>query len=312
MSALICGSIAYDNIMVFEDRFKDHILPDQIHILNVSFLVPEMRKEFGGCAGNIAYNLRLLGGDGSAMATVGADFGNYKQWMGEQELDTRYITEIDSSFTAQAYITTDLDDNQITAFHPGAMNEAHVNTVPVDAGVSIGIVSPDGRQGMIEHCEQFAAAGVPFIFDPGQGLPMFDGDDLRTFIKQATWVAVNDYECQLMQDRTGMSAEEIAGDLEALIVTRGAEGSYIYTADGRIDIPAAKPEAIKDPTGCGDAYRAGLLFGLMNGLGWETTGRLAALLGAIKIAHQGTQNHRFTRADIVSQYQEQFGSSLDI
>jgi len=312
VSALICGSIAYDNIMVFEDRFKDHILPDQIHILNVSFLVPEMRKEFGGCAGNIAYNLRLLGGDGSAMATVGADFGNYKQWMGEQELDTRYITEIDSSFTAQAYITTDLDDNQITAFHPGAMNEAHVNTVPVDAGVSIGIVSPDGRQGMIEHCEQFAAAGVPFIFDPGQGLPMFDGDDLRTFIKQATWVAVNDYECQLMQDRTGMSAEEIAGDLEALIVTRGAEGSYIYTADGRIDIPAAKPEAIKDPTGCGDAYRAGLLFGLMNGLGWETTGRLAALLGAIKIAHQGTQNHRFTRADIVSQYQEQFGSSLDI
>ena len=312
MSALICGSMAYDNIMVFEDRFKDHILPDQIHILNVSFLVPSMRKEFGGCAGNIAYNLRLLGGDGYAMATVGADFGNYKQWFGEQEIDTRYITEIDSEFTAQAYITTDLDDNQITAFHPGAMNEAHVNSVPADAGITIGIVSPDGRQGMIEHSAQFANAGIPFIFDPGQGLPMFDGDDLRAFIKQATWVAVSDYECQLMQERTGMSAEEIAGELDALIVTRGAEGSYIYTGGARIDIPAAKPESIQDPTGCGDAYRAGLLFGLMNGMDWETTGRLAALLGAIKIASKGTQNHHFTRSTIAEQYQQQFDLSLSI
>lgn len=312
MSALICGSIAYDNIMVFEDRFKEHILPDQIHILNVSFLVPEMRKEFGGCAGNIAYNLRLLGGDGYAMATVGADFSPYKQWLAEQELDTRFITEVDSAFTAQAYITTDLDDNQITAFHPGAMNEAHINGVPGDAGITIGIVSPDGRQGMIEHAEQFAAAGIPFIFDPGQGMPMFDGDDLRKFIEQATWVAVNDYEAQLLQDRTGWSAEQIAGHLDALIVTRGGEGSYVYTDGGRIDIPAAKPEAIKDPTGCGDAYRAGLLFGLMNGLGWETTGRLAALLGAIKIASTGTQNHRFTRAGLAETYEAEFGMALDI
>jgi len=312
VSALICGSIAFDNIMVFEDRFKEHILPDKIHILNVSFLVPEMRKEFGGCAGNIAYNLRLLGGDGYAMATVGADFGPYKQWLGEQELDTRYITEFDAAFTAQAYITTDLDDNQITAFHPGAMNESHQNTVPTDAGISIGIVSPDGRQGMIEHSEQFAEAGIPFIFDPGQGMPMFDGADLRKFIEQATWVAVNDYEAQLLQERTGWSAEDIAGHLDALIVTRGGEGSYIYANGERLDIPAAKPEAIKDPTGCGDAYRAGLLFGIMNNLGWETTGRLAALLGAIKIAHTGTQNHRFTRSSIVDAYEAAFGESLDI
>ena len=312
MSALICGSMAYDNIMVFEDRFKDHILPDQIHILNVSFLVPTMRKEFGGCAGNVAYNLRLLGGDGYAMATVGGDFGNYKHWLAEQEIDTQYITEIDSEFTAQAYITTDLDDNQITAFHPGAMNESHINKVAADSGITIGMVSPDGRQGMIEHAGQFAAAKIPFIFDPGQGMPMFDGNDLRAFIDQATWVAVNDYESQMLQERTGWSAEEIAGHLEALIVTRGAEGSYIYTGGERLDIPAATPEAIKDPTGCGDAYRAGLLFGLMNDLDWASTGRLAALLGAIKVASLGTQNHHFTRSEIVAEYAKQFDGTLDI
>jgi adenosine kinase len=312
MSALICGSIAYDNIMVFEDRFKDHILPDQIHILNVSFLVPTLRKEFGGCAGNIAYNLRLLGGDGYAMATVGADFGSYRHWLDEQEIDVRYITEIPSEFTAQAYITTDLDDNQITAFHPGAMNEAHRNNIPLDAGITIGMVSPDGRDGMIEHANQFSAADIPFVFDPGQGLPMFGGDDLRQFIDQATWVAVNDYESQMLQDRTGWSAQEISEHLDSFIVTRGAEGSYIYTAGDRIDIPAAKPEAIKDPTGCGDAYRAGLLFGLMNGLDWDSTGRLAGLLGAIKVANLGTQNHHFTRSSIIAHYEKQFGVALDI
>jgi len=304
--------MAYDNIMVFEDRFKDHILPDQIHILNVSFLVPTLRKEFGGCAGNVAYNMRLLGGSSYAMATVGGDFANYKRWFAEQEIDARYIVEIDSEFTAQAYITTDLDDNQITAFHPGAMNESHMNKVPADAGITIGMVSPDGRQGMIEHAEQFVAAGIPFVFDPGQGMPMFDGEDLRRFVKQATWVAVNDYESRMLQERTGWSAEDIAAEVKALIVTRGAEGSCIYAGGERFDIPAAKPAAIQDPTGCGDAYRAGLLFGLMNGLGWESTGRLAALLGAIKVAHKGTQNHRFTRSSIKADYSSQFGQTLDI
>ncbi len=312
MSALICGSVAYDNIMVFEDSFKNHILPDQIHILNVSFLVPSLRKEFGGCAGNVAYNLRLLGAEGYAMATVGGDFGNYQRWLGEQEIDGRYIVEIEDQFTAQAYITTDLDDNQITAFHPGAMNESHQNTVPTDAGITIGMVSPDGRQGMIEHAEQFVAAGIPFIFDPGQGMPMFDGDDLRKFIDQATWVAVNDYESRMLQDRTGLSAEQIADQLEALIVTCGAEGSKIYTNGECLDIPPAKPAAVKDPTGCGDAYRAGLLFGLMNGLDWQTTGQLAGLLGAIKVASQGTQNHQFTRASLATEYADQFGAELDI
>jgi adenosine kinase len=312
MSALICGSIAYDNIMVFPGRFKEHILPEQIHILNVAFLVPEMRKEFGGCAGNIAYNLKMLGGEGYAMATVGADFGNYRSWMKQHVLDARFITEVDTSYTAQAYITTDLDDNQITAFHPGAMDESHRNKVPTDAGITIGLVSPDGRQGMIDHAAQFVAANVPFVFDPGQGLPMFDGPELKSFIEQASWVAVNDYEAQLLQERTGWSASEIATHLEALIVTRGAKGSLIYTGGATIEIPVVEPEAIKDPTGCGDAYRAGLLFGLMNNLDWPTTGRLASLLGSAKIAHQGTQNHSFSPESIAEVFAEKFGYALEV
>ncbi|MEO7385494.1 MAG: carbohydrate kinase family protein, partial [Gammaproteobacteria bacterium] len=287
MSALICGSIAYDNIMVFEGRFKEHILPDQIHILNVSFLVPELRREFGGCAGNVAYNLRLLGGDPRIMATVGSDFAPYRAWLGRQGLNLDHVVEIPELLTAQAYITTDLDDNQITAFHPGAMNEAHRNSVPTGAelkasGIQVGIVSPDGRQGMLDHAAQLSAAGIPFIFDPGQGLPMFDGDDLRHFVDRATWVAVNDYEARLLVDRTGWSEEQLAAKVKALIVTHGANGSTIRAGAERCDIPAVKPRALLDPTGCGDAYRAGLLHGIALGLPWSDTGRLASLLGALK------------------------------
>ncbi|MBT8144868.1 MAG: carbohydrate kinase family protein [Gammaproteobacteria bacterium] len=312
MSALICGSMAYDNIMVFPGHFKEQIMPDQIHILNVAFLVPEMRKEFGGCAGNIAYNLNMLGGAGYAMATVGEDFGNYRSWLQQAKVDSRYISEVPDTFTAQAYITTDLDDNQITAFHPGAMDHSHSNRVPTDAGITLGMISPDGRQGMIEHAEQFAAAEIPFVFDPGQGLPMFDGDDLRAFIGQAAWVTVNDYEGQMLQERTGWSAEEIASRVQALIVTRGGEGSRVYADGDVLEIPAVAPAEILDPTGCGDSYRAGLLYGLLNDLNWHDTGRLAALIGSIKIAHRGTQNHQFTPASLDDQFEAAFGYRLGL
>ncbi len=310
MPALICGSLAFDTIMVFKDRFKAHILPDQIHILNVSFLVPEMRREFGGCAGNIAYNLTLLGEQAWPMGTVGHDFGVYSEWMKGVGVHQEFLRVIDSEHTAQAFITTDLDDNQITAFHPGAMNVSHENRVPVDRGIRIGIISPDGRQGMIDHAAQFAAAGIPFIFDPGQGMPMFDGGDLKRFIEQATWVTVNDYEWQLLIERTGWNVKQVAERVEALIVTRGAEGSRIYTAGKCIDIPAVKAEKLADPTGCGDAYRAGMLYGLLNKLDWETTGRIASLLGSIKIEYRGTQNHSFTLGDFRERYWAEFGTQF--
>lgn len=312
MSVLICGSLAYDTIMVFPGRFKEHILADQLHILNVAFLVPEMRRELGGCAGNIAYNLRMLGGDPLIMATVGQDFDTYRTRLAEQENDGRFIRTVDDTFTAQAYITTDLDDNQITAFHPGAMDHSHLNTVPTDAGVAIGMISPDGRRGMIEHATQFAAAGIPFIFDPGQGLPMFDGDDLMRFVEQATWVAVNDYEGKLLSERTGWSLGEIAKHVDALIVTQGGSGSTIYTDGGRIDIPAAKPKAILDPTGCGDAYRAGLLYGITHEMSWDDMGHLASLLGAEKIAHRGTQNHRFDKDSLSPAFEAAFGYAISL
>jgi adenosine kinase len=311
MSALICGSFAYDTIMVFHDQFKNHILPDKVHILNVSFLVPDMRREFGGCAGNIAYNLKLLGGEPVPMGTVGSDFGPYAEWMDVHGIDRRHVTQLEKTYTAQAFITTDMDDNQITAFHPGAMNAAHVNRTHDAQGITIGIVSPDGRQAMLEHAAQFAESGIPFVFDPGQGLPMFGGEELSTFIDQASWVSVNDYELQLLQERTGLSPHEIADRVEALVVTLGAEGSHIYTDGRRIDIPAAQVSALNDPTGCGDAYRGGLLYGLMNGLDWETTGRIAALMGAIKIEQHGTQNHRFTNEEFRARYRDSFGVELD-
>ncbi len=307
MSSLICGSIAYDTIMVFPDRFKNHILPDKVHILNVSFLVPEMRREFGGCAGNIAYNLKMLGGEPVPMATVGSDFGIYAEWLEQQGIACGHVRTVEGTFTGQAFITTDQDDNQITAFHPGAMTFSHYNRVQDAAGIRIGIVSPDGREGMIHHAEQFADAGIPFIFDVGQGLPMFGGDDLLRFLEQATYAAFNDYEAQLTAERTGLSLEQMAERVDALIVTRGGEGSVILTGGRRIEIPSVQPSAVVDPTGCGDAYRAGLLLGLENGFDWETTGRIASLLGSIKIASPGTQNHRFTPEEFRERFEAAFG-----
>ena len=295
--ALICGSLAFDTIMVFGDRFANHILPDKIHMLNVSFLVPQLRREFGGCAGNIAYNLGLLGDVAYPMATVGRDFGPYREWMARAGVPTDHVRVIEAQLTAQAFITTDLDDNQITAFHPGAMQHAHENRVTDASDIAIGIVAPDGREGMIQHAAQFAAARIPFIFDPGQGLPMFSGEELARFVGQATWVTVNDYEWQLLQQKTGWNVRELTQRVAALIVTRGAAGSVIHTRDGEIAIPCAQAAAVVDPTGCGDAYRAGLIHGLLHGLDWLSTGHIASLMGAIKIESRGTQNHRFTRAE---------------
>lgn len=310
MSALICGSMAYDTIMVFHDKFQNHILPDKVHILNVSFLVPAMRREYGGCAGNIAYNLKLLKEEPLIMATVGHDFEPYAQWLSQRGISSRYINVLDDHYTGQAYITTDVEDNQITAFHPGAMNFSHFNSVPVDAGISIGIVSPDGKQGMQEHAEQFAELGIPFIFDPGQGMPMFNGEELLKFLDLANYATFNDYESELVQERTGLTLEQIAEKVDALIITLGSKGSKVYTHGQVINIPAAQPKQVLDPTGCGDAYRAGLLYGLINDYDWAVTGRIASLLGAIKIEHHGTQNHSFTMAEFKQRYQDSFGSSF--
>jgi len=306
MSILVCGSIAYDSIMVFHDRFKNHILPDKLHILNVAFLVPEMRREYGGCAGNIAYNLKLLGAEPQVMATVGEDADPYLARLDALKINRRHVRRIPGSFTAQAFITTDLDDNQITAFHPGAMNASHTNQVSEAEGIQFGIVAPDGRDGMMQHARQFHDAGIPFIFDPGQGLPMFDGEDLTQFLSLASYCTVNDYEAELMCDRTGLSLEQLAAKVDALIVTRGGEGSHIYTGGARLEIRAAKPDSLQDPTGCGDAYRAGLLYGLAQGWGWQKTGQLASVMGAIKIAHRGGQNHTPAREDIAQRYEKAF------
>ena len=310
MNTLICGSIAYDTIMVFNDRFKNHLLPDQLHIINVSFLVPEMRREFGGCAGNIAYNLKLLGGSPLIMASVGQDSGPYLARMEKLGLSTEYVREIPTSFTAQAFITTDLDDNQITAFHPGAMNFSHQNHIADAADISLGIISPDGRDGMLQHAREFRAAGIPFIFDPGQGLPMFDGTDLNTFLELADYCTVNDYEAKLLTERTGKSLKELAGKVRALVVTLGGEGSHIYANGELIEIPSVKSAALVDPTGCGDAYRAGLLYGIAAGWSWRKTGQLASLLGSLKIAERGGQNHAPTRDEIASKFNAVFGATL--
>ena len=302
--------MAYDTIMVFRDQFKKHILPEQIHILNVAFLVPEMRREFGGCAGNIAYNLNLLGGNPLIMATVGDDFDSYAAHLAKLGLSQQHIRHVPGSFTGQAFITTDLDDNQITAFHPGAMGFSEQNHVGDAKDVSLGIVSPDGREGMIQHVLEFSDLDIPFIFDPGQGMPMFGGAELLRLAEQAAYVTVNDYEARMLEEKTGKTLHEIAQRVKALIVTLGADGSLIYANGKQIAIPTPKPKAIIDPTGCGDAYRAGLLYGIQHGWDWETTGRLASLMGSLKIANRGGQNHSHTRAELAGLYEHHFGHSI--
>lgn len=310
MSILICGSMAYDTIMVFHDRFRNHILPDQLHILNVAFLVPDMRREFGGCAGNIAYTLQMLGGDARIMATVGDDFLPYDDRLQRLGIAQDHVRVVSGSFTAQAFITTDLDDNQITAFHPGAMNHSHENHVGAAKGIKLGIVAPDGREGMLQHAREFHEAGIPFIFDPGQGLPMFDGKELAEFVRLADYVTVNDYEARMLQERTGQNLDALAKLVRAIVVTLGAQGAMVYADGKQIGIPSVKPEAVLDPTGCGDAFRAGLLYGLAAGADWPLTGRLASLMGSLKIAQRGGQNHRFSRDEAADRFQQAFNMKL--
>jgi len=311
MSALICGSLAYDTIMVFPERFKDHILPEQVHILNVSFLVPEMRRQYGGVAGNIAYNLKMLGGDPYPMATVGDDFGPYQRRLESLGISTRYIRHLEGEFTPQAFITTDIDDNQITAFHPGSMQESYLNKVGDAQDITIGIVAPDGRAAMLQHSRDFERHGIPHIFDPGQAMTLFDGDDLKTFIKQANWLVANDYEFQLIQERTGLSHTEVAAQLEALIITKGAEGSRLITNGSEEFIESVEPTAVEDPTGCGDAYRAGLIYGLQNNLDLVTSCRIGSLMGSLKVAVQGPQNHEHTQEEIEERFKKAFGYSFN-
>ncbi|MFJ5446072.1 carbohydrate kinase family protein [Methylobacillus methanolivorans] len=304
MRTLICGSMAFDTIMVFGDQFKNHILPDKIHMLNICFFVPEMRREFGGTAGNIAYNLKLLQGEPVIMATVGDDFAGYTRWLEQHQLDTNHIKTIPGTFTAQAFITTDQDDNQITAFHPGAMSECHQNSVHDAQDIGLAIIAPDGRDGMFLHAKECHDKGIPFMFDPGQGLPMFNGEELLHFIELATYVAVNDYEAQLLQEKTGLTLEQVAEKVKALIVTEGAQGSTIYADGKQYKIPCARAEQVVDPTGCGDAYRAGLLYGISQGWDWDVSGRLASVMGAIKIASRGAQNHKISREEIQDFYRQ--------
>jgi adenosine kinase len=305
MSVLICGSFAYDTIMVFPGYFKNEILPDKVHVLNVSFQVPELRREFGGCAGNIAFNLRLLGGTALPMGTVGRDFDTYTRWMDLCGISRQYVKEIPDTYTAQAYITTDLDDNQITAFHPGAMNQSHKQDVATK-GIKLGSVSPDGRDGMLLHARQFAEAGIPFLFDPGQGMPLFNGDELKTFAEQASYLALNEYEAEMFMSRSGLSQKQIAERVDALIITHGSKGSQIFAKNKEFRIPCAQAHSLADPTGCGDAYRGGLLYGIEQGLDWETTGRIASLMGAIKIERLGPQNHKFTMEAFRDRFRKEF------
>lgn len=302
--------MAFDTIMVFHDRFKHHILPDQVHILNVSFLVPELRREYGGCAGNIAYNLKLLGEDPLILATVGRDFAPYAQWLSTWGISARGILELEDCYTAQAFITTDLDDNQITAFHPGAMSLSDQISIPPEASIEIGLVSPDGKNGMMAHAQQLAERGIPFILDPGQAMPLFNGDELQSLIEKANWLTLNDYEAQLMCQRTQLSLEKLAKSVAALVVTHGGQGSRIYAGERVIEIPPVRASETRDPTGCGDAYRAGLVHGLLQGYDWEVSGRIASLMGAIKIEHFGTQNHGFSRNDFHMRYKESFGFKI--
>ena len=310
MRTLICGSLAYDTIMVFNDQFKNHILPEQIHILNVAFLVPDMRREYGGCAGNIAYNLKRLGGDPVIMATVGDDGGAYLDRLTRLDISRDRIRTVPDTFTAQAFITTDLDDNQITAFHPGAMNHAHLNTVAEAGSLALAIIAPDGRQAMLDHARQCVEAGVPFIFDPGQGLPMFNGEELLAFVRQADYVVVNDYEGHLLAERTGRSLESLAREVKALVVTLGPKGALLH-ADGQMhDIAPVEASAVVDPTGCGDAFRAGLMHAMLNGMDMLTAVRLGAVLGALKIAHRGGQNHKFDFATAAEAFHQAYGYAI--
>ncbi|MCY4227449.1 MAG: carbohydrate kinase family protein [Gammaproteobacteria bacterium] len=312
MRTLITGSIAYDTILVFDDRFANHILPDQVHILNLSLTAESMRRDFGGCCGNIAYNINLLGGDAIPMGTVGGDFAPYRDWMHSNGIDTTHVIEVEEAYTAQAFVTTDIDNNQITAFHPGAMTDACTVEAGEAENIELAIVAPNDKQAMIQHARQLHGSGIPFIFDPGQSIPVFSGDEMIELISIANHVCVNDYECRLILNKTGLSLESIQVKAGTLIVTRGADGSDVFLDGRKVHVQSVKVSEVVDPTGCGDAYRSGLLYGLANQLDWETSAQLGSLMGGIKVEHSGTQNHSPTLEEVERRFFDNFGKCISL
>ena len=311
MSALVCGSIAFDSIMIFPDQFKNHILPDQLHSINVSFLVPKMHQSYGGCAANIAYGVHYLENEVCLMGTVGQDFEHYRRWLNQHGISQEYIKEIDDQYTAHAYIMTDQDDNQITAFHPGAMNYCHLSEIVPNGNFQLGLIAPEGREGMLQHAKQMVAGGIPYIFDPGQGVPMFNKNELDFFLENAEWLACNDYEAKMIMHKMDAPLKEISGRVKAMVITRGKEGSIIYKNGEEIVIPPVVVDDVVDPTGCGDAYRAGLIHGLLRDMDWETTGRVASLMGSIKVQHRGTQTYHVNPQIVSEQFIAAFGYAID-
>ena len=301
MATLICGSLAFDTIMSFEGRFAEQILPDQLHILNVSFLVPALRRDFGGCAGNIAYAMQQLGGAPLPMATLGNDGADYLDRLRALGIGTEFVRQMDETYTAQAMIMTDRDNNQITAFHPGAMGLAHRTRIEARPGLALGIISPDGRDAMLQHAEQFHAAGIPFVFDPGQGLPMFNGDELLRFVELADWAALNDYEARMLSDRTGLDYAALSQRLRGLVITLADQGCEVWENGQRTHVPGVTASAVVDPTGCGDAFRAALLFGLMQGWPLQRCVALGNRMGAAKIACRGGQNYQLDASALLAE-----------
>ena len=301
MSVVVCGSLAYDNIMEFDGKFGDYILPDQIHILSVAFNVPRLRKEFGGCAGNIAYNLKLLGIEPIITATVGQDFDVYGSWLEKNGISKDAIKIMDSMYTAQCFITTDSNNNQLTSFHPGAMDEGHKNPIAFTNNIEMAIIAPDGKQSTIEHAEQLHEQSIPIMYDPGQGLPMFNKDEIEKIIELSDWIILNEYEANLISEITGKQLTDIARNLKAAVVTKGNKGSEIFAGDEPIFIEPIKAKKDLDPTGCGDAYRAGLIYGICNQMSWQQSGKIGSMMGSIKVANHGTQNHTFNVKEILEQ-----------
>ena len=299
MSVVVCGSLAYDNLMEFDGKFGDYILPDQIHILSVAFNVPRLRKEFGGCAGNIAYNLKLLGIEPIITATVGQDFDSYGSWLEKNDISKDAIQIIDNMYTAQCFITTDSNNNQLTSFHPGAMDEGHKNPISLTDNIEMAIIAPDGKQSTIEHAEQLHQQSIPIMYDPGQGLPMFNKDEIEKIIGLSDWIILNEYEANLISEITGKPLKDIVKNLKAAVVTKGNKGSEIFVGDERIIIEPIKATKDLDPTGCGDAYRAGLIYGICHQMSWQQSGKIGSMMGSIKVASNGTQNHTFNVKEIL-------------
>ena len=299
MSVVVCGSLAYDNLMEFDGKFGDYILPDQIHILSVAFNVPRLRKEFGGCAGNIAYNLKLLGIEPIITATVGQDFDSYGSWLEKNDISKDAIQIIDNMYTAQCFITTDSNNNQLTSFHPGAMDEGHKNPISLTDNIEMAIIAPDGKQSTIEHAEQLHEQSIPIMYDPGQGLPMFNKDEIEKIIGLSDWIILNEYEANLISEITGKPLKDIVKNLKAAVVTKGNKGSEIFVGDERIIIEPIKAIKDLDPTGCGDAYRAGLIYGICHQMSWQQSGKIGSMMGSIKVASNGTQNHTFNVREIL-------------